>query len=108
MHYLYIYVLFILYVYCSSFLEWSYTGENGPDNWHRCYPVAASDYQSPINIEYRNLVYDSSLKRLIFKGYDDSTSTKKIKMKNDGYSVKVRVLKTTAVACKFTKNALKC
>jgi len=71
--------------------EWSYNGENGPDNWHRCYPVAASDYQSPINIEHRSLVYDAKLKDIIFKGYNESNPEQKLKLRNDGFAVKLRL-----------------
>lgn len=29
---------------------WSYSGSNGPDNWHVCHPECGGEKQSPINI----------------------------------------------------------
>ncbi|XP_006113045.1 carbonic anhydrase 1 [Pelodiscus sinensis] len=45
-------------------LNWSYEGDNGPDQWHKLYPVANGNLQSPIDIKTKNVKKDPSLGHL--------------------------------------------
>ncbi|NXP24675.1 CAH3 anhydrase, partial [Scytalopus superciliaris] len=40
---------------------WGYDGDNGPDQWHKNYPTAKGQHQSPIEINNKDVHYDSSL-----------------------------------------------
>ncbi|XP_075067498.1 carbonic anhydrase 1-like [Mixophyes fleayi] len=43
---------------------WGYEAHNGPDQWHKSYPIAQGDYQSPIDIKTQEAKHDESLKSL--------------------------------------------
>ncbi|XP_032629160.1 carbonic anhydrase 1-like isoform X2 [Chelonoidis abingdonii] len=45
-------------------LNWSYQGNNGPDQWHKLYPIANGNHQSPINIKTKEVKKDPSLGHL--------------------------------------------
>ncbi|XP_025056025.1 carbonic anhydrase 1 [Alligator sinensis] len=45
-------------------LNWGYEGSNGPDQWHKLYPIASGDHQSPIDIKTKGVNKDPSLGRL--------------------------------------------
>ncbi|XP_025931593.1 carbonic anhydrase 1 [Apteryx rowi] len=45
-------------------LNWSYQGNNGPDHWHKLYPIANGDHQSPIDIKTKEVKKDASLGHL--------------------------------------------
>lgn len=77
-------------VYSKSFSDWSYNGVNGVDSWQKNFPVAASTYQSPVNIDRRLIAYDSKLKNLLFEGYRDFRGGAKTVMRNNGCTVMVR------------------
>ncbi|XP_027755959.1 carbonic anhydrase 3-like isoform X3 [Empidonax traillii] len=40
---------------------WGYDSDNGPDQWHKNYPTAKGRHQSPIEINNKEVHYDSSL-----------------------------------------------
>ncbi|NXS67179.1 CAH3 anhydrase, partial [Pandion haliaetus] len=40
---------------------WGYDGDNGPDQWHKNYPIAKGRHQSPIEINNKEVHYDRSL-----------------------------------------------
>ncbi|NXG10925.1 CAH3 anhydrase, partial [Sakesphorus luctuosus] len=40
---------------------WGYDSDNGPDQWHKDYPNAKGRHQSPIEINNKEVHYDSSL-----------------------------------------------
>ncbi|XP_067409928.1 carbonic anhydrase 3-like isoform X2 [Emydura macquarii macquarii] len=48
---------------------WGYDADNGPDHWHRLYPIAKGENQSPIEINSKEVHYDPSLLPW-FVGYD--------------------------------------
>nr|XP_046204468.1 carbonic anhydrase 7-like isoform X2 [Oncorhynchus gorbuscha] len=65
--------------------HWGYGEEDGPDAWHKNYPIAHGNRQSPIDIVPENTVYDASLPP-IFVSYDHCNS---INICNNGHSVTV-------------------
>uniref|UniRef100_A0A8C6JZG2 Carbonic anhydrase n=1 Tax=Melopsittacus undulatus TaxID=13146 RepID=A0A8C6JZG2_MELUD len=56
-----------------------------PSEWHRSYPIAQGNRQSPIDIVSARAVYDPNLKQLIFS-YELCTS---LNISNNGHSVMV-------------------
>ncbi|KAM6413121.1 carbonic anhydrase 3-like [Pluvialis apricaria] len=44
-----------------NYYPWGYDGDNGPDHWHKNYPIAKGRHQSPIEINNKDVHYDSSL-----------------------------------------------
>ncbi|XP_036616532.1 LOW QUALITY PROTEIN: carbonic anhydrase 2-like [Trichosurus vulpecula] len=64
---------------------WGYGKDNGPDTWHKLFPIANGRRQSPIDIQLWNTKSDSSLKPLNFN-YDPSTTRGIV---NKGYSFNV-------------------
>ncbi|XP_057294046.1 carbonic anhydrase 2-like isoform X1 [Hydractinia symbiolongicarpus] len=75
----------------GEFNDWTYQGVNGPDYWHRNFPVAASTYQSPVNIELSEVEYNESLTELILTGYEDIQMDKKLKLCNNGCTIKLKL-----------------
>ncbi|KAI4559165.1 hypothetical protein MJT46_019920, partial [Ovis ammon polii x Ovis aries] len=57
----------------------------GPSHWHKLYPIAQGDRQSPINIVSSQAVYSPSLKPLEIS-YESCTS---LSITNNGHSVQV-------------------
>ncbi|XP_028340117.1 carbonic anhydrase 7 isoform X4 [Physeter macrocephalus] len=57
----------------------------GPSHWHKLYPIAQGDRQSPINIVSSQAVYSPSLKPLELS-YESCTS---LSIANNGHSVQV-------------------
>ena len=53
--------------------------------------MAASEYQSPLNIDTTKVIYDSKLKSLVFDGYRDFRGGAKVLLQNNGSTVKVSV-----------------
>ncbi|XP_063307363.1 carbonic anhydrase 1-like [Pelobates fuscus] len=43
---------------------WGYDAHNGPEQWHKGYPIANGDFQSPIDIKSNDAKSDASLKSL--------------------------------------------
>ncbi|KAG8570530.1 hypothetical protein GDO81_011301, partial [Engystomops pustulosus] len=43
---------------------WGYEAHNGPDHWHKAYPIAQGNFQSPIDIKSKEAKFDASLKSL--------------------------------------------
>ncbi|KAM7057429.1 carbonic anhydrase 7 isoform 2-T2 [Molossus nigricans] len=64
---------------------WGYGQNDGPSQWHKLYPIAQGDRQSPINIISRQAVYSPSLKPLELS-YEACTS---LSIANNGHSVQV-------------------
>ncbi|XP_073515812.1 carbonic anhydrase 7 isoform X2 [Phyllobates terribilis] len=64
---------------------WGYGEEDGPSEWHRYFPIAQGNRQSPINIVASQAVFNPSLQPLVVS-YDQCTS---INMSNNGHSVMV-------------------
>ncbi|KAL2308239.1 hypothetical protein Nmel_001248 [Mimus melanotis] len=44
-----------------NYYPWGYDGDNGPDQWYKNYPFAKGRHQSPIEINNKEVHYDSSL-----------------------------------------------
>ncbi|MEE6516918.1 hypothetical protein FKM82_026787 [Ascaphus truei] len=44
--------------------NWGYDAQNGPDHWHKLYPIAQGNFQSPIDIKSKEAKPDESLKSL--------------------------------------------
>ncbi|XP_053914996.1 carbonic anhydrase 3 isoform X2 [Cuculus canorus] len=44
-----------------NYYPWGYDGDNGPDHWHKNYPIAKGRHQSPIEINNKDVHYDRSL-----------------------------------------------
>ncbi|XP_069710421.1 carbonic anhydrase 3-like isoform X1 [Phaenicophaeus curvirostris] len=44
-----------------NYFPWGYDGDNGPDHWHKNYPIAKGRHQSPIEINNKDVHYDRSL-----------------------------------------------
>ncbi|XP_044538337.1 carbonic anhydrase 13-like [Gracilinanus agilis] len=68
-----------------SRLSWGYCEHNGPVHWSELFPIADGDYQSPIEINTKEVKYDSSLRPLSIK-YDPASA--KI-ISNSGHSFSV-------------------
>ncbi|XP_057568630.1 carbonic anhydrase 7 [Hippopotamus amphibius kiboko] len=64
---------------------WGYGQNDGPSHWHKLYPIAQGDRQSPINIVSSQAVYSPSLKPLELS-YESCTS---LSIANNGHSVQV-------------------
>ncbi|KAG9352463.1 hypothetical protein JZ751_020877 [Albula glossodonta] len=65
--------------------QWGYGEEDGPSVWHKDYPIAQGDRQSPIDIVPTEAVYDATLAPIALS-YDLCTS---ISISNSGHSVVV-------------------
>ncbi|XP_062405093.1 carbonic anhydrase 7 [Sardina pilchardus] len=65
--------------------HWGYGEEDGPAAWHKDYPIAQGNRQSPIDIVPTETVYDANLPP-IFLSYENCTSTS---ISNNGHSVVV-------------------
>ncbi|XP_043563439.1 carbonic anhydrase 7 [Chiloscyllium plagiosum] len=64
---------------------WGYGDDNGPSNWHKQFPFAQGDRQSPIDIVPAQAVYDASLTPISIS-YSACTS---LSIYNNGHSVMV-------------------
>ncbi|XP_027697883.1 carbonic anhydrase 7-like [Vombatus ursinus] len=64
---------------------WGYGQEDGPSEWHKLYPIAQGDRQSPIDIVSSRAVYDPTLKPLVL-AYESCMS---LSISNNGHSVMV-------------------
>ncbi|XP_061077120.1 carbonic anhydrase 7-like isoform X2 [Conger conger] len=64
---------------------WGYGEDDGPSSWHKGYPIAQGNHQSPVNIITAETMYDSSLSPLIVS-YENYSS---ISISNNGCSVAV-------------------
>lgn len=65
--------------------HWGYKGENGPHHWHKSFPIANGERQSPVDIDSRTTVHDSSLKPVCIC-YDQASSRRIL---NNGHSFNV-------------------
>uniref|UniRef100_A0A3Q2XEN7 Carbonic anhydrase n=2 Tax=Hippocampus comes TaxID=109280 RepID=A0A3Q2XEN7_HIPCM len=65
--------------------SWGYGKENGPSVWHKDFPVAQGNRQSPIEIIPKQASYDPSLQAILLN-YDHCSS---INISNNGHSVVV-------------------
>ncbi|XP_011374234.2 carbonic anhydrase 2 [Pteropus vampyrus] len=65
--------------------EWGYASHNGPEHWHQSFPIAKGKRQSPVDIDTKAAVYDSSLKPLRVS-YEQATSRRIL---NNGHSFNV-------------------
>ncbi|XP_035198952.1 carbonic anhydrase 4 [Oxyura jamaicensis] len=59
-----------------------------PRQWHVVDGTCKGNYQSPINIVTKDVIYDKSLKPLNFEGYDVKGSSK-WNIENNGHTVKI-------------------
>ncbi|AWP01442.1 putative carbonic anhydrase 7 isoform 4 [Scophthalmus maximus] len=65
--------------------HWGYGKEDGPSIWHKNYPVAQGNQQSPIDIVPHQASHDPNLGPIVLN-YDQCTS---INISNNGHSVVV-------------------
>ncbi|KAE8599146.1 hypothetical protein XENTR_v10017080 [Xenopus tropicalis] len=68
-----------------SSLNWGYDSHNGPDQWHKLYPIANGDSQSPIDVKSGEAKADESLKSLSIRYNSDSIKS----LVNVGHSFQV-------------------
>uniref|UniRef100_A0A8C5JJZ4 Carbonic anhydrase 4 n=1 Tax=Junco hyemalis TaxID=40217 RepID=A0A8C5JJZ4_JUNHY len=59
---------------------------HGKKGWHQSYKDCEGNWQSPVNIVTRNVVYEKSLKPLSFEGYDAKGSAQ-WDLQNNGHTV---------------------
>uniref|UniRef100_A0A8C0GZI5 Carbonic anhydrase n=1 Tax=Chelonoidis abingdonii TaxID=106734 RepID=A0A8C0GZI5_CHEAB len=45
----------------GNMAQWGYDSDNGPEHWHKYYPIAKGDNQSPIEINSKEVHYEPSL-----------------------------------------------
>ncbi|XP_072807837.1 carbonic anhydrase 2-like [Vicugna pacos] len=65
--------------------HWGYGKHNGPEHWHKDFPNANGDRQSPVDLDTKAVAYDPSLKPLSVR-YDQATSRRIV---NNGHSFNV-------------------
>uniref|UniRef100_A0A2K6CV21 Carbonic anhydrase 2 n=1 Tax=Macaca nemestrina TaxID=9545 RepID=A0A2K6CV21_MACNE len=65
--------------------HWGYGKHNGPEHWHKDFPIAKGQRQSPVDINTHTAKYDPSLKPLSVS-YDQATS---LRILNNGHSFNV-------------------
>ncbi|XP_025090360.1 carbonic anhydrase 7-like [Pomacea canaliculata] len=72
--------------------KWSFRGKNGPESWGKSYPKCAGARQSPILIETKNVIYDSSLTGFTLTNFDNRDSSLNWTLINDGHVACVKVV----------------
>ncbi|GAB5584079.1 carbonic anhydrase 2 [Prionailurus iriomotensis] len=65
--------------------HWGYGKHNGPEHWHKDFPIANGERQSPIDIDTKAAIHDPGLKSL-FPSYEQAVSRRII---NNGHSFNV-------------------
>ncbi|XP_008835148.1 carbonic anhydrase 2 [Nannospalax galili] len=65
--------------------HWGYSGQNGPEHWHKSFPVANGERQSPVDIDTRTAIHDPSLQP-VSVCYDQASSRRIL---NNGHSFNV-------------------
>ncbi|KAK2497389.1 LOW QUALITY PROTEIN: hypothetical protein MC885_016481 [Smutsia gigantea] len=65
--------------------HWGYGKHNGPENWHKDFPIAKGECQSPIDIDTKAANYDPALKPL-YISYEQAASRRIV---NNGHSFNV-------------------
>uniref|UniRef100_A0A8I3P092 Carbonic anhydrase n=1 Tax=Canis lupus familiaris TaxID=9615 RepID=A0A8I3P092_CANLF len=65
--------------------HWGYAKHNGPEHWHKDFPIAKGERQSPVDIDTKAAVHDPALKSLC-PCYDQAVSQRII---NNGHSFNV-------------------
>uniref|UniRef100_A0A4W2CAS3 Carbonic anhydrase n=1 Tax=Bos indicus x Bos taurus TaxID=30522 RepID=A0A4W2CAS3_BOBOX len=65
--------------------HWGYGKHNGPEHWHKDFPIANGERQSPVDIDTKAVVQDPALKPLALV-YGEATSRR---MVNNGHSFNV-------------------
>ena len=65
------------------------SSHSGPENWHKNFPVAAGENQSPINIDTHDVLYDPYLGDINFYGYHANETFLSYRLRNTGFAVKV-------------------
>uniref|UniRef100_H0VB71 Carbonic anhydrase 2 n=1 Tax=Cavia porcellus TaxID=10141 RepID=H0VB71_CAVPO len=65
--------------------HWGYGSQNGPQHWHKEFPIANGEHQSPVDISTKAVTYDPALKPLHLH-YDHAAS---LKILNNGHSFNV-------------------
>lgn len=65
--------------------HWGYSKSNGPENWHKEFPIANGDRQSPVDIDTGTAQHDPSLQPLLIC-YDKVASKSIV---NNGHSFNV-------------------
>ncbi|KAG7169302.1 Carbonic anhydrase 2-like 2 [Homarus americanus] len=66
--------------------HWSYTGETGPENWPKFFPICGGDSQSPVNIETANAQSTIYLP-FLFTNYNKKAAT--TSLMNNGHTAQV-------------------
>ncbi|KAK3090265.1 hypothetical protein FSP39_010505 [Pinctada imbricata] len=77
----------------STKVDWSYSGQYGPDNWQTMtgFGTCGGYRQSPINFpKNTEMVHDPTLQEFMFHNFDN-TSAYTLKLKNNGHSAVVEV-----------------
>ncbi|XP_057592367.1 carbonic anhydrase 2 [Hippopotamus amphibius kiboko] len=65
--------------------HWGYCEHNGPKHWHKDFPNAKGERQSPVDIDTKAVVYDPHLKPLSLR-YEHATAKRIV---NNGHSFNV-------------------
>lgn len=97
-----------LILYASIYLslttaasDWDYRSNGGhvdPAHWYEKYGHCNGQRQSPIDISYRDVVYDPELSALQFLGYDEPMTG--ASLTNNGHTVEFDVPETAEVRLK--------
>ncbi|XP_032277768.1 carbonic anhydrase 2 [Halichoerus grypus] len=65
--------------------HWGYGKHNGPENWHKDFPIAKGERQSPVDIDTKAALHDPALKSLS-PSYEQAVSRRIL---NNGHSFNV-------------------
>lgn len=65
--------------------HWGYGPSNGPEHWHKDFPIAKGNRQSPVDIDTKAAAYDPALKPLSIS-YEQATSRRIL---NNGHAFNV-------------------
>ena len=77
---------------------------SGPENWHKNFPVAAGENQSPIDIDTHDVLYDPYLGDINFYGYHSSDTFLSYRLRNTGFAVKVGRFITISSILSYTND----
>ncbi|XP_010864130.2 carbonic anhydrase 12 [Esox lucius] len=66
--------------------KWTYTGPHGEHHWSMHYPFCGGSFQSPIDIQTRQLSFDPSLRPIELQNYNLSAN-EQLTLGNNGHSV---------------------
>ncbi|KAM4015002.1 carbonic anhydrase 6 [Anomaloglossus baeobatrachus] len=92
-------ILSVCIVICHSHVvEWTYQeGEVDEANWGKKYPLCDATHQSPVDIQKKKVVHDSTLGPLDLSGYEGPLHGQ-FRISNNGHSVQIELPPTMKIA----------